>query len=251
MTNEQCFEAWAPDGVAWSQWAKPVLFAQLDRINLRAQDMEKHASVDVSWVPEPRERSAIIVDLPGPASVATGIALAERGYRPVPLFNTSDGASPVVRVDSIALALQLGAEVIRDARIPADAPPAFLLDARRMSPSLLPGPGKFDNRWMVFPQDFPSGTYLRAAGLGEVVLIGESATAREDLAHVLLRWQQAGMRILAAPATPGERPRELVVKEPSLFRRAWYRAIALSGLRRNDAGGFGAVIPIASSASYG
>jgi hypothetical protein len=251
MTNEQCFATWAPDGVAWSQWAKPVLFAQLDRINLRVQDMEPGASADVSWVPEPRDRAAIVVDLPGPASVATGIALAERGYRPVPLFNTSDGASPVVKVDSIALALRLGAETIRDARMAADAPPAFLLDAHRMSPRVLPGPGKFDNRWMVFPQDFPSGTYLRAAGIGEVLLIADGTSAREDLAHVLLRWQQAGVRILAAPATRGERPRELVIKEPSLFRRAWYRVVALSGLRRNDAGGFGAIIPIASSGSYG
>ena len=251
MTNEECFLTWAPDGVAWSQWAKPVLFTQLDRLNLRHQDMEKGAAADIGWVPEPRERSAIIVDLPGPASVATGVALAERGYRPVPLFNTSDGASPVVKVDSIALALQLGAQAISDARIASDAPPAFLLDARRMSPAVLPGPGKFDNRWVVFPQDFPSGTYLRAAGIAEVVLIGDDAAAREDLAHVLLWWQQAGIRILASPATRGERPRELVIKEPSLFRRAWYRVVALSGLRRNDAGGFGAIIPLASSASYG
>ena len=251
MTNEQCFMTWAPDGSAWSQWAKPVLFAQLDRVTLREQDMEPGASADVTWVPEPADRTAIIVDLPGAASVATGIALAKRGYRPVPLFNTSDGPSPVVKVDSIALALQLGAPAIADARIAADAPPAFLLDARRMSPAVLPGPGKFDNRWMAFPQDFPSGTYLRAAGIGEVLLIGDDAAARQDLAHVLLRWQQAGIRIVAAPATRGERPRELVIREPSLFRRAWYRLVALSGLRRNDAGGFGAIIPIASSASYG
>jgi len=251
MTNEECFEAWAPDGVAWSQWAKPVLFAQLDRLTLRAQDMEKAVTFDTSWVPEPRERTAIVVDLAGVASVATGLALAERGYRPVPLFNTSDGPSAVVKVESIARALDLGAQRVRDARIAADAPPAFLLDARRMSPAVLPGPGKFDNRWVVFPQDLPSATFLRAAGITEVLLLSDDAAAREDLAHVLLRWQQGGIHILAAPATRGERPRELVVKEPSLFRRAWYRVIALAGLRRNNAGGFGAVIPIASSGGYG
>ena len=36
-----------------------------------------------------------------------------------------------------------------------------------------------------------------------------------------------------------------------MFRRAWYRALTLSGLRRNNAGGFGAVIPMPSSGGYG
>ena len=41
------------------------------------------------------------------------------------------------------------------------APPAFLLDSDRMK-APAPDPGRFDNRWLVFPQDFPSAAFLRS-----------------------------------------------------------------------------------------
>jgi hypothetical protein len=250
MTNEECFELWAPRGVVWSQWAKPVLFAQLGRQSSGGGDPAR-GDFDVSWVPEPRRGTAVIVDLPGADSAAAGLALARRGYRPVPLYNTSLGPSPVVDAEPIARLLAPGAELLREAALPPDAPPAFLLDARRMRPTAAPTPGKFDNRWVVFPQDFPSGTHLLARGIGEVLLLHLGDTPQEDLAHILLRWRQAGLRIVGADARGAGRPRELTVRVPSMFRRAWHRAMALAGLRRNDAGGFGAVIPVPSAGGVG
>ena len=82
-----------------------------------------------------------------------------------------------------------------------------------MQPAVPPGPGTFDNRWVVFPQDFPSAAFLRSRGVAEVLLIQAGAQPQEDLAHVLLRWQQGGPR--------------------------------------NNAGGFGAVIPVRSGGHYG
>jgi len=64
-----------------------------------------------------------------------------------------------------------------------------------------------------------------------------------DLAHVLLRWQRAGVRLTIATVLAGKSPTDLVVRPPSMFRRAWYAAIALLGLRRSNVGGFGAVVP--------
>jgi hypothetical protein len=212
MSDERIFEAWAPDGALWTPWAKPVLFANLSRVS--------------------------------GSPVLAGLALANLGYRPVPLYNVNVAANAVVDVDAIAGALRVGADAMREMRIAADAPPAFLLDANRMRPMRTVAPGKFDNRWIVMPQDFPSGTMLMSRGINEVlVLIVGDGPARGDLAHVLLRWRRAGLAILSLDVKGAERPREMRIEPPSLFRRAWYRLIALAGLRRSNVGGFGAQIP--------
>ena len=67
-----------------------------------------------------------------------------------------------------------------------------------MQPPVPPSPGKFDNRWVVFPQDFPSATFLRSRGVADVLLIHSGKSVQEDLAHVLLRWQQGGLRMMQA-----------------------------------------------------
>ena len=38
---------------------------------------------------------------------------------------------------------------------------------------------------------------------------------------------------------------------PSWFRRAWYVAIALMGLRRSNVGGFGSMVPERTSSGSG
>ena len=41
MTREELFDAWAPAGGPWSDWAKPVLFAHVegDRITYPAETL--------------------------------------------------------------------------------------------------------------------------------------------------------------------------------------------------------------------
>ncbi len=248
MTNEECFNAWAPEEGLWSRWAKPVLFAQrLDGLSLGLRPWpDPH---DYLWLSQATGRTAIVVDLPGIESVETGIAMARRSYRPVPLYNTSVGPSALVDVAHLAQALISGAMAMRDVTLRPDAPPAFLIDADRMRPAVPSNPGSYDNRWVVFPQDFPSGTFLRSRGIDEVIVLHDRGGVQEDLAHVLLRWQDAGIRIRAL--APGDTsPQPFTVKKPSWFRRVWYRAIVLAGLRRNNAGGFGGVIPKAGG-GYG
>lgn len=244
MSDERIFEAWAPDGALWTPWAKPVLFANLSRFSTPAPSIDRYRSLDVSRIPSARGRTAIVVELPGIDSVLMGLALANLGYRPVPLYNVNVGPNAVIDVEAIAGALRLGADAMREMRVQPEAPPAFLLDSNRMRPAKMLGPGKFDNRWMVMPQDFPSGTMLMARGIGEVLVVqmGENP-ARGDLAHVLLRWQRAGLPILSIDVNGTDRPRAMKIEPPSLFRRAWYRVIALAGLRRGNVGGFGAQIP--------
>jgi hypothetical protein len=249
MTNEECFNAWAPEDGLWSRWAKPVLFAQRpDGSSLAVRSWPDPP--DHLWLSQGSGRTALVVDLPGVQSVETGIALARRRYRPVPLYNTSVGPSALVDVSGLVQSLVSGATAIREIALSPEAPPAFLIDADRMRPGVPSSPGSYDNRWVVFPQDFPSGTFLRSRGIEEVIVFHDRGGVQEDLSHVLLLWQEAGVRIRAIG--PGDTsPQPFTVKKPSWFRLAWYRAIILAGLRRNNAGGFGSVIPKAGGGGYG
>src|ERR1700743_2874691 len=85
MNQEKIFSTWAPDESPWSCWAKPVLFAYLDSAASEISIAE--ATADMNWAPLANERVALILDLPGAEGISTGLSLAARGYRPVPLYN--------------------------------------------------------------------------------------------------------------------------------------------------------------------
>jgi hypothetical protein len=256
MKGPELFDLWAPPDAVWSRWAKPVLFAQWPPPLLsRAAGPEAPASAEAAApVPDlPLDLSlAVVVDLPGAVSVHTGLALARRGYRPVPSFNGSHFPGALVNVEPILRALADGAGSLGGLQLPPEAPPAFLLDSRRQSSDGAPEPGRYDNRWLAFPQDFPSANFLLSRRIHRVLLIQEAGRARpaDDLAHVLRRWQEAGIEILLLH--PGEgSPAALQVEKPSRFRSLSYRALAILGLRRNSAGGFGSIIPLPPSGGAG
>jgi len=242
VSGPDCFAVWAPEGSVWSEWAKPVVFA-----NASVLPTEPPAVVpDLSLpnLPRPWDPCALVVDLPGAHSALVGLALAERGFRPVPLYNGTSGPSPIVQVEAIERVLGAGAEVLTRCQIPADARPAFLLDSERNTPIGTGVPGRYDNRWVVLPQDAPSGTFLLSRGIREVLIIQQRPGAPQaDLTHVLLRWKQAGLRLRAISLETGAVDEDLSLAVPQGFRRLWYGAIALLGLRRNNAGGFGSLVP--------
>ncbi len=250
MNNEETFDAWAPVESPWSAWAKPVLFARMNPSFVRPATSEDWRSIDAAWATPPSGGCAMIVDLPGAESVATGMALARIGYRPVPLFNAVMQSDAVRDLSETATRLFRWADDLRNLRLPPEAPPAFLLDSLRMHADVPPRPGSLDNRSMVFPQDFPSGATLHARGIRHVVRVrAPLENIQDDLQHILLRWKEAGLQTHAqfpgGPLTP------FVPKRPSRFRAAWYRACAILGLRRSAAGGFGSRIPEPSSSGSG
>ena len=105
---------------------------------------------------------------------------------------------------------------------------------------------------MTLPQDFPSATFLLTHGVSTALLVQrDRLDPRPDLAHVVRRWQDAGMRLEAIDLNQPSDPQPLHVEAPSLFRRAWYRAVAVMGLHRNNVGGFGGTIPQEGSGFYG
>jgi hypothetical protein len=248
MKSIEAFEIWAPSESVWSRWAKPILFAEMNP-TMSSQAERSWPTLDQ----KPDGRTAVIVDLPGEDSVETGIALAQCGFQPVPLYNSASGPNQIfgsraiVDVEPVKQLLLGAAAVLSCQNLAPDSPPAFLLDSNRCGNSV-PVPGKFDNRSIVFPQDFPSANFLRSHGIQRVVLFqGTKNQPSSDLAHVLVRWQETGIQISRRDSDPGSPIQVIKVLPPSRFRSIWYRALALMGLRRNSAGGFGSVVPQPSS----
>src|SRR5262249_55688175 len=155
------YSIWARDESRWSCWAKPVLFAYLDMVI--STEPPEEMSIDVSWCPPPEEQVALVLDLSGAQGVHAGVVLAVRGYCPVPLYNavpapeSEDVLDPLsaqtlaaVNVTPIMSALRNEAERLAHIRIPSNAPPAFLLDARRRGDGRSLHPEAFDNRSICF-----------------------------------------------------------------------------------------------------
>jgi len=245
MNAEQLFEIWVPSGVIWSDWAKPVLFATMPRIEV-SPDLAD-LSMETPWLEFVPDAHALVIDLPGVSSVCCGYHLASQGFRPVPLFNGAYGPRAVVAVDKIAAALQALSEPLARLSVAAEALPAFLLDSDRMGTGAEPNSGDFDNRWLVFPQDFPSARFLKSKKIDGIVLVTKNAQPAEDLSHILLRWQEAGLPISIANSNISDRPRLIQVRRPTGFRRFYHRLLVTLGLRRSSAGGFGSVVPQPSS----
>lgn len=261
--GEEIYKCWAPEGAVWSPWVKPVLFTQMGVAP--ATGVPPVVEPEVGWAPLPEAvelnaaesagyrdpgliagagtRTALILDLPGAQAVATGLALARLGYRPVPLFNTCPGPKAVLELDAVVSGLRAGAQLLPGLALRPDAPPAFLLDHGRLSG--VPSSGSFDNRWMVFPQDFPSSRFLREQRVARVVLVrGRSIQGEQDLDHVLRRWQVEGLALQLIQTEPVTPARTLEIKSPPRFGALWYRVLAMMGMRRNAAGGFGSEVPV-------
>lgn len=242
ISSEDCYAIWAPDGNPWSAWAKPVLFVSVH--GLATEPPLDVPPFEVPGLPVTWNQTAIILDLRGDESIRMGLAFAGRGFRPVPLYNGTAGQNPVVSTEALIAALGAGSQVLKSIALAKDARPVFLLDANRRDPNPGSLEGRYDNRWIVLPQDFPSAGYLKSQGISSCTLIQRGPQdPAEDLAHVLLRWQQGGITIRSIELTTGRVIEPLIITPPSSFRRAWYATIALLGLRRSNVGGFGANVP--------
>jgi len=211
---------------------------------------------DTSWVPPVEARAALVLDLPCAEGVLLGLELAIRGYRPVPLYNAvplpsgepqfdSLTGKPVaaVQVLPILVALRGGAAILAQIPLPPEAPPIFLLDALRRGGGRTMLPDEFDNRSVCFTTDFPSANFLTAHQIRSVVLVQRSGDQPQlDLAHVLRRWQQAGLAMKLKRLDTLGPPLSCEIARPSWFGTMFQRALASLGLRRGEAGGFGAWI---------
>jgi hypothetical protein len=257
MNRDVLFSIWAPDNSPWSRWAKPVLFAHYDPEMPLAPVTD--AAGDVSWAPPVGERVALVLDLPGAEGVQKGLALAACGFRPVPLYNavplfaaesqvalSTNKWIAAVNVLPILSALKDGAEELAKLNLPADAPPAFLLDANRAGDGRKMAPDDFDNRSVSFTTDFPSANFLLSQGISNAILVQRNALPT-DLAHIMRRWQDGGLALESIRLGVSLQREILVVPRPSWYRAMFQRMWARMGLRRAEGGGFGDWVPGGSS----
>jgi hypothetical protein len=259
MNKDEILAAWAPDTSIWSSWTKPVLFAHVDAGDIATEPPA--APVDLDWCPAIEDRAAIVVELPGAESVMLGIALAERGYRPVPLFNAIPlpGGRPVLdpftgqkvaAVDVLPTisALRQEAERLAGLTIAPAAPPAFLLDENRRGDGRTLLPGEFDNRSVCFTTDFPSALFLLAYGIQRALLVQKARLSpQSDLEHVLRRWQDDHIALEIARVDIPDPRKPLEIPKPPWYGAMFQRALLALGLRRGSGEGFGAWIPESSA----
>ncbi|MBP5975038.1 hypothetical protein HW132_20430 [Brasilonema sp. CT11] len=263
MDKQTIFDLWAPPNSIWSAWVKPVLFAHLRESLLTIPPLP---TPHLNWLPPVEEGWAIVVDLSGMQSVGVGLALAQKGYRPVPLFNScplptafiNEQQLPLekllrftkVDVESILAALVQGCSVLNQIDLPNDAPPAFLLDDRRQGQSLNFGivPNNlFDNRSIVFSTDFPSVDFLRAQNIRGVIVFRErDRKFSSDLTHILQIWQKAGM-LLSYKCLANQRPPQRLKIWAFPWLGLWIRLLTRLNLIQNSTGGFGGFISSSSS----
>jgi hypothetical protein len=233
---------------------KPVLFAHLDTVTvegfalprptwIRGEHLRVAETVTRYRTSAREGTPAVVVDLPGIEGIAVGLALADFGFRPVPLYTALPAPEAIVPMFDLVRALIAGAEELGRKALPRAAPPAFLLDARRDGRGRQGKPGQFDNRSLAFPTDFPSANRLRDGGIGAVVLIqAGSNDVREDIAQTLAAWAKGGLPQFLLRADAPQLPAPIAVRAHGLLRRfaLWLRR---ASLRRDASGGFGGRIP--------
>jgi hypothetical protein len=201
---------WAPDDASWVEWVKPVAFACMSE-RVECRPLTRRAEWFAAELLAPLgdlSQTAVVVDLRSTEAIWVGLALAEHGVRPIPLYNAVDHDAALVNMRPIMAALVDATQ--SGAVLSAHAPPAFLLDSERMDTRVV-GSARlaYDNRWVCRAVDFPSSALLMERGVRRVLLIQEQLVRpAEDLEPILLTWQAAGLplwrlaRSQAEPATP-------------------------------------------------
>mgnify|MGYP001183195104 CR=1 FL=1 len=241
LNRRELFERWSPPGSPWADWAKPVFFALMHERSGPPNNAHL-PSPDLRWLDHDPRPVAIILDLPGVESARWAASLAARGFATVPLFNGTPGPQAVIDYSDLARALVYYAPDA--APPPQDAPPCFLLDSDRLAGKLLIAPGQFDNRWLTFPHDFPSAALLMSRSLHIAIVVQlRDGPVSEDLSHVLLHWQRAGVAIMRKAALSVGPPERIEIRRPKGYRSALRRVMVTLGLRHNSAGGFGSKVP--------
>jgi hypothetical protein len=258
MSRKELFDIWAPRESIWSPWVSPALFAQIDcEKSSKGADPISRIWFEGKASPD----TAVIADLVGVDSVRLAATLAQRGYRPILIVNASPGplasqatailpmlgfspSSVVLDTTSLIKEVCAQTDLLLNFNLGPNAPPAFILDARRLRGSRPLQDDLFDNRWMVFTQDFPSASFLSGHGIKRVILVqDEKKQPQEDLSAVLLRWQDRGIAIFAQANGSANPPSRIIVKKPSVFTALWKWILAAVGLKQNNVGGFGSLIP--------
>ena len=193
MSGKDIFKIYAPNGVKWSDWVRPVPFVAIDTYNRKP--ISDWYDRKLIFIKEYSQNSAIFVDLPGKESIEFGIALAYLGYRPIPIFNGTDEQQGSVATNDnylVESCLINGSEILKNIKLRKDANPAFLLDSYRIN-RYRARESIFDNSWDIYKQDVPSANYFKQNGINKIIVVSDNI--KRDLKKILLTFQNNGMEV--------------------------------------------------------
>lgn len=193
MSGKDIFKIYAPNGVKWSDWVRPVPFVAIDTYNRKP--IIDWYDRKVIFIKEYSQNSAIFVDLPGKESIEFGIALAYLGYRPIPIFNGTDEQQGSVATNDnylVESCLINGSEILKNIKLRKDANPAFLLDSYRIN-RYRARESIFDNSWDIYKQDVPSANYFKQNSINKIIVVSDNI--KRDLKKILLTFQNNGMEV--------------------------------------------------------
>ncbi|MBQ9140722.1 MAG: glutathionylspermidine synthase family protein [Lachnospiraceae bacterium] len=208
---KEVYRIWAPTGKRWVDWVRPVPFVAMKECS-KGYSISDFTLPPADFVTKGAGDTAVIVDLPGADSVKMGLALAQAGFRPIPIYNGTieqQEARAIVDNHSVGVALALGAEMLRRIEIPEDAPPAFLTDSGRMQRFKMEI-SLFDNSWDVYHQDLPTAEYFLEQGVRKIVVVG--ATFSKDLKKIFYSFQRKGIEFYFTQGY--EMPKRVKIQKP-------------------------------------
>ena len=214
MTAKDIYRIWAPVGVKWSAWVRPVPFIGIDS-NYKVNEFYDFTIPSINYIDKLCNDTAIIIDTPGYSSIKEGIGLAKMGFRPVPIFNgTNEQLNSKATTNNriVESALIWGASELEKISIKTNSSPVFLLDSNRMNRYKM-DESIFDNSWDIYHQDIPTADYFLESGINKIIVRGEGKTIEKDLSKVLYKFQKKNIKILFTDGY--EEPKEVKLKRPA------------------------------------
>lgn len=187
MDGKELYKIYAPSGAKWIEWVRPVPFVAINTYN--REPSGNWTNRKVMFIEEYEKNTAIFIDLPSKESIELGISLARMGYRPIPLFNGTNGqngAKAISDTHFIESTLINGGEILKNIQIKNDANPVFLLDCYRTN-RYRANESIFDNSWDLYGQDIPSVEYFKKSSIEKIIVVGNSV--QKDLKKILLKFQ--------------------------------------------------------------
>jgi len=211
MTGREAFKIWAPTGIKWTDWIRPVPFVAIDK-HIENYEFYNFTIPNINYINKLETDTAVIIDISGYDSIKEGIALAKIGFRPIPIYNGTNeqqGAKATTNNHIIGPALIWGALELTKITINSDTSPVFLLDSNRMH-RLKINDSIFDNSWDIYAQDLPTAEYFLKNGINKIIVRGESMI-QKDLKKILYKFQTKKIDILFTNGY--EEPKKVVIKK--------------------------------------
>ena len=84
MNAKEVYKVWARPSI-WSGWVRPVPFIDIDK-DYKPDAILDFTIPEIYYVDSYQQNEAIFIDIDGPSSIKEGIALAQKGYRPIPIL---------------------------------------------------------------------------------------------------------------------------------------------------------------------